>query len=53
VPPRLLLKLIATLLVPAGVAVAFPAAVVVTLAVGAVALRRVQARLIAPELEPV
>jgi len=41
------------LLVPYGVAVAFPAAIVVTLAVGAVALRRVRASLLAPEPEPV
>ena len=41
------------LLVPYGVAVAFPAAVAVTLAAGAVALRTVRASLVAPEPEPI
>jgi hypothetical protein len=41
------------LLVPAGIAVAFAAAIVVTLAIGAVALRRVRASVVEPEPEPV
>jgi hypothetical protein len=41
------------LLVPAGIAVAFGAAVAVTLAIGALALRRVRASISEPEPEPV
>ncbi len=44
---------IRTLVVPLGVAVAFPVAIAVTSAIGAVALRRVRAGLLAPEPETI
>jgi hypothetical protein len=45
--------IIRTMVVPFGVAIAFPTAVVVTGAIGAVVLRRVRAGLVAPEPETI
>jgi hypothetical protein len=44
---------IRTMVVPFGVAVAFPVAIAVTGVIGAAALRRVRAGLVAPEPETI